>query len=262
MKKNKTNLHVASWNILIDDTGPYTPTLPQHQRCDSLSDSLRLLNFDLDFLGLYEVEGDSAGNCGEHIAADLGMKNSEWAQHGRPQEGIVLASRKPMAKVRHIILNPDEGNRVALIGEQGPVAIAVTHLTSYLPLQSPGQNLFLAYMSKHSWRMNEISKLLDELSGYDKAIIMGDFNCLPSQKPRKLLESAGFVSAVARFPKKSRGTFPTTSYNRVSVKPWQGKLIPKGLSIDDIYVRNLKLIDGGPFEGNTDHHGLWAKLEI
>lgn len=245
-KDTPTKLHVGSWNILIDDQ-PDTPTLPQHQRCDSLCDSIEAIGTPFDFLGLYEVEGSSSDNCGHHMAKTLGLTHTTWAQNGRPHEGIMLAARKPLDDAQLTVLDPDHSKRAAIIVRQGGTTIVTTHL--------------LYHVINYKWRVKQTESLLEKLAGHDKVVILGDFNCLPSQKPRKLLEANGYTSVLGELFPKRTSTFPTAAYRDISVKPWQNRLIPNGISIDDIYIKNLKLIDGGLFEGNTDHHGLWATLE-
>src|SRR4030095_15742919 len=259
MGKTAPKFHVASWNILIDRK-PYTPTLPQHQRCDSLGDTLQAVGVPFDFLGLYEVEGTAEQNCGRHIANTLGLKHSRLAHHGRDEEGIMLSSRRPLKNVRVVTLDPEHGRRQAIIAEQGPLAVVSTHLIAHLVALKG--NRLAAYTTAHKWRIKEVTTLLGQLTNYETVILMGDFNCLPSHKPRKLLEANGFTSILSKLSLERRSsTFPTEAYRDISVRPWQNRLIPKGISIDDIYIKNLSFVTGDLFEGNSDHQGIWATLE-
>ena len=89
---------------------------------------------------------------------------------------------------------------------------------------------------------------------------MGDFNSLPWQKPRKLIEADGFQSVFSLLVSKQPPTVPTSEY-RPMLKKWQRLAIGKGLSADDIYVRGLSVKDAGIFEEKSDHFGLWVTLE-
>lgn len=243
MVVNKT-LRVASWNILFD-TFPKTKTKTQKERCKELTKTLRELG-GLDILGLYEVESDGVDDCGQAIAKDLGLKHTTRAEQGRPSEGILLASKPVLKNIRILNLDPERAGRQAIIGTYGDITIVVLHL--------------IAQVRKQPWRTKQIKRLVEEIGNADKAIVMGDFNCLPSNKPRRLLEDNGYASCMKLLEMHKVSTFPTNTYRDISVHGWRKRLIPHGLAIDDIYIKNLKLVDGGMFEGNSDHYGLWANI--
>lgn len=240
------NLRVASWNILFD-TFPDTKAKPQSQRIKNLTSTLQALP-SLDILGLYEVEATDVKDCGQEVTTKLGMRHATRAVQGRPNEGILLTARTRLQNVRTITLDPDHAAREAIIAEYGDITVVALHL--------------IAQVTKGRWRTRQIKRLLKEIGAADKVIIMGDFNCLPSQKPRRLLETNGFNSVMKELELHKTGTFPTEPYKEISVRrPIQRRLIPNGLAIDDIYFKNLKLVNGGMFEGDSDHYGLWADLQ-
>lgn len=155
----------------------------------------------------------------------------------------MLASRQKPNQARSLYLGKER--RTAVVASFENIAIASVHLSWEI--------------HKLKSRAQQISELLRELPSASGVIVMGDFNCLPWQKPRQLLIDAGFSSVIAEIAP-DRSTAPTAAYQKDVF--WYFRLFAKrGFSVDDIYYRGLELQSGGLFEGPSDHRGIWAEFQ-
>lgn len=242
MSEFSGELTVFSWNVLLYHL-PTNEVKPQAERILACARSLLSLGKQMDIVALYEAEiSDTHGNMGEKIAVLTGNESGFWEQHSRPNEQIGMFG-KSVDSVEFVKLDDD---KTAVISKVGPISIAGVHLT--FDLRGSDR------------RSKQVQVVLDKLAHTDKAIIMGDFNSLPWQKPRKLIEANGFQSAFTTLGLKRPATVPTKEF-RPLLKKWERLTIGKGLAVDDIYCKGLHVKDAGTFEGPSDHRGLWATFK-
>lgn len=218
------------------------------RRSGALADTLRDQVPGLDALGMSEVERTAAGNTGLEVARRLGLSSTYW--HGltrsRPNEGIFLATKKEAVAIQAHDLDPGHDHRSALTAKLGNITVAATHLSWEV--------------NRADWRRRQTEILLYKLATARQAIILGDFNSLPWQKPRRMLERHGFKSVARQLD--FGPTYPVEPYGRESTPAGRYRLVKAlgGFSIDDIYTCGLRLVDGGTFEGPSDHRGVWATV--
>ena len=109
----------------------------------------------------------------------------------------------------------------------------------------------------------EMGALLDYLGDTEQAVVMGDFNSLALQRPRRMLAQQSFKSVFTLTAGRRPPTIPTPDYEfMLSPKEQRWlKLVRPLLSIDDIYVKNLGVVEAGTLVGESDHVLLHATLE-
>lgn len=240
MSEKKT-LKIATWNILLDNTG--SGVKPQSERLDSFAKAINAQDGKMDAMLICEAEQTKDGNNGHILAKKTGHKNTaKWHQHNDNYEYISFFGEK-VDKVTSI---PLDCGRVAVITVIDGIALIGVHLTYRLL----GTQI----------RTNQISKVIEVADQYDKAIILGDFNSLVWQRPRRLIEQAGFDSAFRQIGKIHPITSPMKDYKKY-VKKWQRPFVQIGFSVDDFYLKGLKAIKIDTMHGETDHLGLVATIE-
>lgn len=253
---------MASLNLLIDKT---RSTLPennsqhvehQYQRIDSLSRALGSLPISLDVVMLQEVHITKRYNNGEQLMENLGIDKGFWVQHNE-------LSRKDeyLGVIGHAVDSVEAfdvgDNRKALLTMVGGIALVGIHNRSGLK-----QNRHI--------RVEQTKKILDRISEFDKAVIIGDSNELPWQEPRLMLSDAGFTSVYKMrrklLPAKAplRATFPTRRYRKIMLTPAQLNAFPVGAAIDLIDLRGFERSEvikaGVRTNKKSDHKTLYAKL--
>lgn len=244
----KQTLTVVFWNILLD-TREDSLVPQQVERHEKIAKSLKALGKNLDVVCLCEIENSkNHGHMGEKIAILTGNKQGKWTHHQSPKdhEQIGMFGKK-VGNVDFLAL----GHKNAAITHVGTTAIAGIHLT------------YRITTTTHQRR--EIHKMLDQLSDEESAVIMGDFNSLPWQTPRRLVESYGYKSVFELLGRTQPVTSPIPEYRKMTLATWQRAIlrVGGGFSADDVYVRgNIKVKDAGIFKGESDHCAVWATLEI
>lgn len=236
---------VASWNILLDKH------YPQADRIDSLTDTINNLEAQrpISALGLLEVENKDGVHHGQYIANTQYGNGGVWAAHSRKTLGEAIGIAGTDLTGAEVI---DLGHKKkAVLAYLGDVAIVAVHLRrqpKHIP-PTPEQ-------------VEQMSVLLERLGNEEKAIIMGDFNCIRLQKPRRMLGAAGFVSAFPSLNPLIPRTVPMSGFKDIlGTKRRLGtKLTGGGINVDDIYVKNLEVVDSGLVTGASDHALLWATL--
>lgn len=230
---------VCSWNILTTYTGNQHNTVPQEHRLPSIVD--QITEIDPDICGLYEVRDTTV----DDLHTRIGHDHSLITPYSHELHGMSQALTSRLEQTDAAIIDYKDGNRKGLVATIDGIAVVASHL-SY-------------EFTRFSWRTAQVADILQHVGSAETAIIMGDFNCLPWQKPRRMLEAAGFTSVMKTLHPKSPVTFPTPQYLPL-LRPIQQLIVKPGLSIDDIYIKGLRVIEGGLIEGDSDHYGLWAKL--
>lgn len=235
--QNPNQFNVVTWNILLDRSHGELVT-QQHERIESQAKKLLELGMNLDVVGICEAEGRN----GQLIAEMTGNSEGFWYPHSRRDEHIgvfgSLVERSKPVYLGH--------KKTAVVTEvMGGVAVAQIHLKR----QNRGPE-----------RSEQMAVLLDRLKGYDQAVIMGDTNCLPWQRPLRMMEEAGFVSVFEALGHRALPrTVPTPEYRKM-LKMSHRLLVGKGLAVDGIYVKNLDVINAGTAVGDSDHALVGATL--
>lgn len=244
----KQTFTVIFWNILLD-AREKTRVPRQIDRHEQIAKALIGLDKDLDVVCLCEIENSkNHGHLGERIARLTGNDSGKWTHHQSPKdhEQIGMFGQK-VNDVKFLPLSHKSGVTTNI----GPVTVAGVHLT---------YRLATTHRQKH-----EVNLMLDELAGKKHAVIMGDFNSLPWQSPRKLVESYGYTSVFQLLGQKQPITSPIHEYRPLTLNRLQRAALRlgPGFAADDIYVKgDIAVKDAGIFKGESDHCGVWATLEI
>lgn len=236
---------VATWNIFLNEA------FPQSDRIDDIANKLVELDsrLDLSAVALQEVMVLGDEHHGDVIAGKLGM-DGLWVPHSRIKLG---ENNGLIGHDLQGLTTKDLGhNKTAVKGYLGDTAIVGVHLRKQKGRQFP----------RGPEQVEQTEELLDWISGDEKAIIKGDLNCLPFHEPRKMIENAGFHSAMSDLPIRRRATVPTPEFlGALSDKDRRAvRVFGRWLNVDDIYLRGLTAVDGGYEKGNADHYLVWARV--
>ena len=232
---------VAAWNILLDKTRTRQGIIrPQHARIDSLTATLVESGVAPDVVTIMEAE-NAKGHGGERIARALGFEAGFWYEHNRKNEHIGMFGDRVNAT------EPIElgYSKLAVMTMVGEVAVVGLHLKC------------------EHWgpkRAEQLEQVLAYIDGHESAVVMGDLNALPLEKAPRMLRKDGFESVYKQLGQKRPTTWPAPAYREIMLTPWQRRLLRRGVSCDDIYIRNLTAVDAGSFMGDSDHAGLWATV--
>lgn len=213
---------------------------PQHERVEANARALRELDKRLGAVVLQETEGEN----GTAIASKAGFDTSYWRRHSRPDEHIGMFG-EDVENVSFVRLGHGKTAAVTNIGDTKVVGL---HLKRTDQLNSP-------------IRVEQMDKVLDIVGSREKAVVMGDFNGLRIETSRRNLARAGFVSVFDQLGMRRPKTFPTSKYYGMH-RLHEKIAMLRGLSLDDIYLRGVTPVDAGVFEGDSDHKGVWADVEL
>jgi len=236
---------VATWNIFLDRR------FPQSERIDDIIETLARLDnrCQLGAIALQEVQVSDTANHATYIADQLYM-DGLWVPHSRQKLGEhVGLIGNDLHSADWIDLGHGKSAVKAYLGD---VALVSMHLRKQPKKHFP----------RGPEQVEQVEKLLDWVQEDEKAVLMGDWNCLPFHRPRQMLEKAWFHSVFSDVPNRRRATVPTpefigalTDRDRRAVR-----LLGPLLNVDDIYVRGLTATAAGYGEGKSDHRLVWAKL--
>ncbi|MEO5499175.1 MAG: hypothetical protein ABIR46_01600 [Candidatus Saccharimonadales bacterium] len=237
---------VATFNILMDKTRTEAGIIvPQAKRLPSIVEVFSSSGIDMDVVAIQEAEQTFEASNGDNLARSLGFAASYWVEHNqlkRRDEYIGMFGNK--------VENPtffDIGfYKQAVMTMVGETAVVGFHTKRQL------------------WgteRELQTSVVLDRLREFDQSVLLVDTNALWFEKSRRMLKRAGFRSAFHERHYMRPSTFPTEQYRDIMLGPWQQRLLPNGLSIDDIYVRGMDVENVGVLHADTDHLGLWATVK-
>lgn len=240
----KTEIGVATWNILYDDG--FFGAESQTNRLQNFLDTLSGLPVNLDVVGLQEVEAESdTGHIGKRLAQSLTASDGYWVPHSRPGESIGLLGSLVESELCEV--HDNEAGRKFIKLKAGGIDFNVVHLAFALN----GDKL----------RQLQAGNIIDTIKLGSKAVVMGDFNSLSRQRSRRIIENAGFVSVFEAMGKPRPATVLTEKYRKYL--PFKFRMATKyGLMPDDMYVRGVEVLDAGVFEGDSDHRGIWARLAV
>jgi len=240
-----TELSVATWNIFLDRR------FSQPERIDDIVETLGRLDnrLQLGAIALQEVQASDAANHATHIADQLYM-DGLWVPHSRHNLG------EHVGLIGYDMHNADwidlGHGKSAVKAYLGDVALVSMHLRKQPKKHFP----------RGPEQVEQVEKLLDWVQYDEKAVIMGDWNCLPFHRPRRTLERANFHSVFADVPNRRRATVPTPEFiEALSDRDRRAvRLLGPLLNVDDIYVRGLTATAANYVEGRSDHRLVWAKL--
>lgn len=238
-------ISVATWNIFLNRA------FPQPDRIEAIADKLFELQSRLDLSGvaLQEVMALDGTHHGRQLTNKLGM-DGLWVPHSRKSLG------EHIGLMGHGLQGLDKRDlghkKTAVKGYLGDTAIVSVHLRKQTGRQFP----------RGSEQVEQTEEILDWLSDDEKAVVMGDFNCLPFHAPRKMIERAGFRGMTDDLPINRRATVPTPEFlASLSDKDRRAvRIFGRWLNVDDIYSRGLTVVDGGYDKGDSDHYLVWGKF--
>lgn len=239
----KNTIRIAFWNILYH---PYDkPLIPsQKSRLDNITSTVKSLG-SLDAICLSEVQGYEDGtNNGERIAQEIGYDTGEWSLNHREGEHIGVFGPGPL-NTEFIDVGD---NRTATMTRINGIVIIGVHLTFNLK----GSKL----------RLSQLNRVLELVKDEPCVVVMGDFNSLVVQSPRRALVRAGFTSALSKGRLVRPVTNPAPGFRKYYSKWWHKVVVGRGLSPDDIYVKGLEIVSGNVFSGQSDHCGVTAELRL
>ena len=232
--------NAVSWNILYDKGREERGIIvPQHDRVVSQAKTLMEIGIDLDVVILQEVWGHN----GDQIASLTGNEPGIWEQHNRKNEHIGTFGQKVQSAEFYDIGH----NKKTVVTHIGGLAVFGLH--------------FVARPKRYFDRVEQSKMLCEIVDQEDEAVIVGDFNGPRLEAARRMLARRGFRSAFFEAGSKERMIYPTDQYRDIILKPRQQRILGSRVSIDDILVRGVSVVDAGVFEGASDHPGGWATIE-
>lgn len=240
------SFNVVTWNILLDKTRTKRGLMkPQSERLPSQAETLQSLGIELDVVAIQEAHITRKQHGGEELARQLGFAASFWQEHNTSKRrgdaiGMFgnLVDRAEFFDLGH--------DKLGVLTYIGSVAVVGVHL----------RNEYFGPM-----RADQTSVVLDKLQGDERAVVMGDFNAIPLERPHRLLQAADFVSAFEMNGRSRPKTWPTEKYRSV-MYPKALRGVAPGFQYDDIYVRGLEVEWAELFVGDSDHKGLVARVSV
>ena len=228
----ESDLHVATYNIhrYFDSTGTYN--------LESVANVLRAQRVGL--IGLQETTGTRLTTGHTHgvrwLAAQLEYHYAIAPPTSTEGYGVALLSVWPITQTQTISLPQTDGPpRDALYAvvdhPWGPLSIVVAHL------DTTGQI-----------RVRQTTEIQHFLDGIDPAVVLGDFNATPTERPIRLMTQS-FTDAWDEAGQRDGKTFATPTPSR---------------RIDYVFVRGLTVQTASTFGTTTesDHRGVRATLSI
>ncbi len=260
-------LTVATQNLLLDKTGTAKGKVrPQHERISSAAASLLDLSMPFDLVAVQEAQTGRYRHNGKKLAELVGYQPGYWQEHNqkltpeskRGRKGEFIGLFGSMVLAAESIDIGD--NRRALLTSIANTAFVNIHWRAG------------ASPRGRRTRYTHAERVLEAVSEFDSAVILGDFNEMPIPhlaKGRDLLRENGFESVFSKLEQPRPKTFPTHDYRHLRF----GGRIRR--SIDDIVVRGdrIRVVGAGLLHQVekdddsalplcSDHEGLWARLEI
>ncbi len=231
---------ISSWNLLTTYDGNAANTTHQTERIPAIVSSLQAIQPDVS--GVYEVMNENT----ESLARDLQHLYSTTTPYCDSKYDMAIQLTSKIEPSVTAVIDYPMDQRKAIAATIAGIMVIATHLSFSIP--------------RFDWRVKQVRQLLEASKDEDRAVIMADFNCMPWQKPRKMLEAAGFTSVAKNMQPANPVTFPSPLY-KPKLSFLHRLVSHRGLSIDDIYVKGLEIVDSGLIEGDSDHFGVWATVK-
>lgn len=241
----RNNFNVVTWNILLDKTRTKEGLIkPQSKRLPSQVETLRNLDKDLDVVAIQEAHVTLQQHNGEELARRLGFDAGFWKEHNTSKRrGDYIGMFGAMVEDAEFFDLPHD--KQGVLTHVGKVAVAGYHFRN----ESIGP-----------MRTDQARAMIERLECEAQAVVMGDGNFVPQEKPHKLLLNAGFESVFTLIGDKQPTTWPTRAYHPVFYPKGLRRVLP-GFRYDNIYARGVTVRGAGTFVGDSDHNGLWANIE-
>jgi len=100
-------------------------------------------------------------------------------------------------------------------------------------------------------------RLVERVSGFNRAVICGDFNSYLAQNARRQYAAAGYISTSAQLARREIG-YPV-NYQGAQLPLGLGNVLPRA-RLDDIYTRGLDVPVAAGVPTLSDHPILMAML--
>lgn len=247
---SEPEIGVVSLNLLLNKTLTREGVIePQHERIKSLAHTIGSLPVSLDVVMVQELHITDKHHNGELLQEQLGLQQGYWFGHNensRKNEFLgVLGNAIEAAE------SIDVGdNRKAVIAHMGGVAFVGIHHRSGL--------------RKGPVRLEQMQSVMQQVSDFDKVVVMGDSNDYPASRSRRILREYGFTSVFRALGGPNPPTFPTPDYRDIMLTKSQKRIVPRGISIDIIETRGFErdqiLAAGVQAADKSDHYALHARL--
>lgn len=238
---------VAYLNALLGTTAEYPRYTPQIERYKHIAQKLIEIDRELGVVSLSEVElhnGDV--HIGDNIAKLTGHGSGMWRPHARWDTEHIGMFGAQVDRVEFMDIG--EGRYAAMTTLSSGIIVVGVHLKHGLNTSGA--------------RRDQLQKILDAI-GSKPAVLMGDWNEIEMiGKARRLLKRSGFRSVFHVLGRQRPPTVPAAEY--VSQLNSLHHLVVKvtgGFNIDDIYVRDVAVLDAGVFDTKSDHRGVWATID-
>lgn len=279
--RQPSTVNVISQNVLYDVGRTRKKlVLPQDARIPSLAATLQAFPGRLDVVGIQEAYKSPSQHNGEALAEACGYGPGFWIEHNQKpyEESPTGRSDEHMGLFGALVdhAEPIElgDNRRAVLTVIADVAFVTLHLRS-------GRKARAA-------RYEQAHELIRAISGYENAVVFGDFNEPPIRGvalARTELARAGFRSVFPLTGQKYPATCPILPYVPAMSRPnrLENRFVKRAWPIDDILIRGdrVRAVAAGvlervivkdeeidkqypdtvPREG-SDHDGVWATLEM
>ncbi len=248
-------LTIVTWNILHDVTRTKAGLIQsQLDRAPSLASNLVTLrdqlHSELDVVALQEVHKTAEQHNGVYMSQELGYGNGYWFVHNKPRPNLGGGRTGEHigvfgARIDHADFVELGDNRRAVISHIGNVAVVNIHTR--------------ARFKNRELQKEQVKVVLERVADEESVAFMGDFNSWGRGMARRAVEAEGFDSAFTILRKRHPKTFPTPAYRGMMYG--KARFIAPSVALDEIYVRGMAVHDAGSFTGDSDHAGLWAKME-
>lgn len=240
-------INVATLNLLLDKTRTSEKLIePQYKRIEPIAKALAELTMNPSLVAIQEAQKERGVQNGETLARALGFQASFWMEHNklrRRDEHIGWLVDESVDDVDFFDVGHGKQAGIVTMGDLTFVNV---------------------HFSREWWgpkRADQSRAVIDRIHDSKRAVVMGDTNALWFEKARRIIHKDGFRCVFHEIGQRRPITYPTPQYRGVMLEPWQKHIPIEGVSLDDIYVKGVEVIDAGRFVTDSDHFGLWATLQ-
>ena len=219
---------------------------------------LALLPYRPDIAAFSEAQ---AGGWTEEVASVLGLPHvvvGQYTTAGHTNKYKSVASRTELTRYEEVLMADTEHTAtraVTLVGEQEIVVYSI-----HFPFGWRDQS----HIDETTHKIETFVRYLSERQESETAIVMGDFNFIPSREGYRSPYYEMFVDIGLDTSWKQLGLDIATEHTCSTFRPED---VGSGKVIDHIIYDHQRLhaIDGGIIELDpplSDHKPIWAELEI
>jgi len=172
-------------------------------------------------------------------------------------DGLMLASRVPLSNERIIDFSDFAtlNRRRVLVAEVDvdgtPVTVACTHLTADLSAIAPYPGKYPSWGAENQAQMDA---LMEEVSGAEATVLLGDFNCGPTVESLGLLgelEANCETVTAAGYTDPAVELWPDCTWCKTNTINASDEAEHQNALIDHIFLRNLHAVQGGVSHDET-----------